>query len=210
MTGIVFLEDRRRANVLEKVIRRTCHTSHNTLAEHSWVACERSRRFRSRQSSINIDSTSIEILARSIPWVVGRYENAGREFRHRGRSPILSNVNLRVQQLGSAGKQDHFRWWSLQALHRLSPLRPSTPRSWLGPFFPRLSGSRSRSVCPWRRLAGTHFSLLQMLFRDGGRGTDIIRPHTPAEYFHRRPITPPPSPVIPLSSHRSPFHWTMS
>ena len=108
MTGIVFLEDRRRANVLEKVIRRTCHTSHNTLAEHSWVACERSRRFRSRQSSINIDSTSIEILVRSMPRVVGRYENSGREFRHRGRSPVLPNVNSESSSLEARGSKIFF------------------------------------------------------------------------------------------------------
>ena len=151
MTGIVFLEDRRRANVLEKVIRRACHTSHNTSAEHSWVACERSRRFRSRQSSLNIDSTFIEILARSMPRVVGRYENAGREFRHRGRSAVLPNVNLRVQQLGSQEARGSRIFFADDLCkHCTSTTRPaafdSTLLAWS--FLSLASESRSRSVCP--------------------------------------------------------------
>jgi hypothetical protein len=45
-----------------------------------------------------------------------------------------------IAQSGNAGKQDHSRRWSMQAL-------PHSPHSWPGPFCPRHpSTSRSRSV----------------------------------------------------------------
>jgi hypothetical protein len=144
----------------------------------SRVASKISRAFRPRQSSLEIDSTSSEILAGPMPRAGDRCEDAN-SVTAIDRPSFLKSSRNPARESGITG----IPLWTLQAL---SPPAPRPPRSWQGPFLRGIREQIQKRVlyggdCSHRRKCRTSIlSVIQLVEKqtlvNRPNGSDRPRP----------------------------------